>query len=134
MKINLIGSLNAIVLLMLIFAFTTNKANSQVKENSAIWESMKYGIFVHFVNGGEYGGMTPLNLSGGFPTDIDDFANNFDVQKFANDLQAMGFEYVIFIAWHVPENKIEINLANGCYLVSLSNSTELRIKKIIVNN
>jgi hypothetical protein len=32
------------------------------------------------------------------------------------------------------EQIIPINLANGCYLVSLSNSTELRIKKIIVNN
>jgi alpha-L-fucosidase 2 len=37
-------------------------------------------------------------------------------------------------AIYEPENKIEINLANGCYLVSLSNSTELRIKKIIVSN
>jgi len=37
-------------------------------------------------------------------------------------------------ASYEPEKRIEINLANGCYLVSLSNSTELRMKKIIVSN
>jgi uncharacterized repeat protein (TIGR02059 family) len=100
MKKNLTGSLKAIVLLMLIITFTANKANAQAKDNSATWESMKYGMFVHYVFGGEYGGMTPLSPKGGFPKDIDEFVNKFDVQKFANDVQAMGFEYVIFTAWH----------------------------------
>jgi hypothetical protein len=68
--------------------------------NKLSWEAMKYGLFVHFVYGGEYGGMTPLNKSGAFPANIDEFAEKFNVQKFANDVQTMGFEYVIFTAWH----------------------------------
>ena len=100
MKITLIGSLKAIALLVLIIALTASKASSQEKNNSATWESMKYGLFVHYVFGGEYGGMTPLSPKGGFPANIDEFVEKFDVQKFANDVQVMGFEYVIFTAWH----------------------------------
>jgi hypothetical protein len=33
-----------------------------------------------------------------------------------------------------PENNIAINLSNGCFLVALRNSNEIRTKKIIVNN
>jgi hypothetical protein len=98
-KRNFIG-LKTMFLLVLVLSFTINKGFSQAKNNSAIWESMKYGLFVHFVFGGEYGGMTPLSPAGGFPKDIDEFVNKFDVQKFANDVKAMGFEYVIFTGWH----------------------------------
>jgi len=33
-----------------------------------------------------------------------------------------------------PENSIAINLSNGCFLVALRNSNEIRTRKIIVNN
>jgi len=62
-------------------------------------------------------------------------------------IRSTGFEYdkteicdingkVLYskVSSYKPENKIEINLANGCYLVSLSNSTETRMKKVIVSN
>ena len=66
----------------------------------SVWELMKYGLFVHFVFGGEYGGMTPIGREGGFPPDIDAFAEAFDAEAFASNVQSMGFEYVIFTAWH----------------------------------
>ena len=50
MKINLIHSLKAIALLMLVIAFTASKASSQAIDNSAKWKSMKYGLFVNFAN------------------------------------------------------------------------------------
>ncbi len=75
-----------------------------VAENNATWETMKYGLFVHYVYGGEYGGMTPLSSAGGYPSNIDDFVNRFNVEKWADDVAAMGFEYVIFTAWHANMN------------------------------
>lgn len=88
-----------VVLFMLIGIVCINNSFSQVN-NKLSWESMKYGMFVHFVYGGEYGGMTPINKTGSFPANIDEFVEGFNVQKFANDVQTMGFEYVIFTAWH----------------------------------
>lgn len=80
--------------------FLTSGASAQVP----IWETMKYGLFVHFVYGEEYGLMTPMTPSGGEPEDINDFADSFDVEKFAEDVESMGFEYVIFTAWHANMN------------------------------
>jgi hypothetical protein len=88
------------IIIIFILGLFPHYGFSQVKSVEPNWETMKYGLFVHFVYGGEYGGMTPLGKTGGFPANIDEFAENFDVQKFANDVQAMGFEYVIFTAWH----------------------------------
>ena len=88
-----------IVIIAVIGIVGLNNSYSQIN-NKLSWEAMKYGLFVHFVFGGEYGGMTPLSKAGGFPKNIDEFAEKFDVQKFANDVQTMGFEYVIFTAWH----------------------------------
>lgn len=68
------------------------------------WETMKYGLFVHFVYGEEYGLMTPMTCKGEEPKDINEFADNFDVDKFADDVKSMGFEYVIFTAWHANMN------------------------------
>lgn len=69
-----------------------------------LWEIMKYGLFVHYVYGEEYGLMTPMSISGGEPKDINEFTETFDVDKFADDVAAMGFEYVIFTAWHANMN------------------------------
>jgi len=65
---------------------------------------MKYGLFVHLVYGHEYGDMNPLTSNGVFPKDINQFANSFDVNRFVDDVQSMGFEYVIFTAWHANMN------------------------------
>jgi alpha-L-fucosidase len=85
--------------LFIIFMLVGSSCTSEVK-NKPTWETMKYGLFVHYVFGGEFGGMTPMGKNGGFPANIDEFVERFDVEKFASDVQAMGFEYVIFTAWH----------------------------------
>lgn len=55
---------------------------------------MKYGYFVHYVFGGT------RKSDGNWPSDANDMANRFDATGFADDLQSMGVEYVIFTAWH----------------------------------
>ena len=70
------------------------------------WESMKYGLFVHHVYGGEFSLLTPLGPSGDAAKDIDDFVGRFDVDRWADDVAAMGFEYVIFTAWHANMNAL----------------------------
>lgn len=51
------------------------------------------GFFVHYV---------PHLTSGynGTIHDIDELANTFDAQQFANDMEEMGIEYVVFTVWH----------------------------------
>ena len=89
-----------LILILVFLSIITFVGKAQVPT----WETMKYGLFVHFVYGEEYGLMTPMTYKGGEPKDINDFANNFDVEKFADDVQSMGFEYVIFTAWHANMN------------------------------
>jgi autotransporter-associated beta strand protein len=60
------------------------------------WKTMKHGFFVHYVWDG-YGG--PLNADGTRPASINETADRFDATGFANDMEAMGVEYVIFTAW-----------------------------------
>ncbi|TAE75979.1 MAG: hypothetical protein EAZ65_08415 [Verrucomicrobia bacterium] len=55
---------------------------------------MKYGYFVHYVFGGV------RKNDGTWPSDANDLADRFDAVGFAEDLQSMGVEYVIFTAWH----------------------------------
>jgi alpha-L-fucosidase len=93
MRVSLINSLFVFLIL-----FSSCSNNNKALEPT--WETMKYGLFVHYVFGGEFGGMTPIGKNGGFPANIDEFAENFDVEKFADDVHSMGFEYVIFTAWH----------------------------------
>jgi len=62
------------------------------------WKTMKHGFFVHYVWDG-FGGVT-MNPDGSKPTSINDVADRFDAPGFANDMEAMGVEYVIFTAWH----------------------------------
>ena len=62
------------------------------------WKTMKYGFFTHYVWDGS-GNVTKLP-DGSAPPSIDYVADHFDAAKFANDLQSMGVEYVIFTAWH----------------------------------
>lgn len=68
------------------------------------WMNAKYGLFIHHVFGADVEDMTPLGPDGGYPEDIDDFVNRFDVERFAGQVEEMGFEYVIFTAWHLNMN------------------------------
>jgi len=69
-----------------------------------VWRDMKYGLFVHYVYGGENGGKTRLSNAGGYPVSIDDLVGRFNVSKWADDVKSMGYEYVIFTAWHANMN------------------------------
>jgi hypothetical protein len=53
-----------------------------------------YGIFVH------YGSMTRYP-DGSRQKNVDEAANNFDVQGFVDDIAKMSPEYLIFTAWHL---------------------------------
>lgn len=64
---------------------------------------MKYGFFAHYVWGGSAYGVT-RNRDGSLPISLDDLANRFDAAGFADDLESMGVEYVIFTAWHANMN------------------------------
>ena len=60
------------------------------------WKTMKHGFFVHYVWDGTHGSMRP---DGSKPTSINETADSFDAPGFADDMEAMGVEYVIFTAW-----------------------------------
>ena len=64
------------------------------------WKSLKYGIFSHFVWNGY--GMTAGAPSedGHLSTDIDHFAQSFDVKNYLDHIIAAKAEYVVFTAWH----------------------------------
>jgi hypothetical protein len=70
------------------------------------WEESKYGLFIHHVYGAGLEKMTPLSREGGFPGSLDDFVSGFQVERFAEEVKGMGFEYVIFTAWHFNMNAL----------------------------
>lgn len=69
------------------------------------FKTMKYGFFVHYVWAGAYGQLTK-DGAGQPAKSLDDLANRFDVEGFANDLAAWQVEYVIFTAWHANINPL----------------------------
>ncbi|MBL7969801.1 MAG: alpha-L-fucosidase [Prolixibacteraceae bacterium] len=92
----------AIVLSMQIFSVSclSRSASTSVKAEEILnsYQPLKYGLFVHYVPGGA---MYP---DGRWCNDLNELANVFDVQAFADDLAAMQVEYVIFTAWHANMN------------------------------
>jgi len=62
------------------------------------YQPLKYGLFVHYVPGGA---MYP---DGKQCNDLNELANVFDAQAFADDLASMKVEYLIFTAWHANMN------------------------------
>ncbi len=78
----------------MLLAMGTQAAGEEARSRSDQFASMRYGIFIHNVYKltGAPQGMTY--------TTPDEFANLFDVQAFADQMSAMGVEYVKFTAWH----------------------------------
>ena len=64
---------------------------------------MKYGLFVHYVWGADAYTVT-INRDGTKPAGLQDLADRFDAAGFADDVDSMGVEYVIFTAWHANMN------------------------------
>lgn len=64
------------------------------------WQTLKYGIFSHYVWNGY--GMTALqaNEDGTVAKTIDELANAFDVENYVNQLIEAKAQYVVFTAWH----------------------------------
>ncbi len=56
--------------------------------------SWRYGLFVHYVP------ELTVNRSGKAVYDINELADTFDAEGFAEDVVRMGAEYLIFTAWH----------------------------------
>lgn len=73
-------------------------------EAMARFESLKFGFFVHYVWAGS-GGLT-VNRDGSPAQSIDELADAFDANAFANDMASWGVEYVIFTAWHANLNPL----------------------------
>jgi hypothetical protein len=68
------------------------------------FQQRKHGLFVHYVFGGWMGNYTALGYQQGYPTDIDQLVNAFDVNTFADQVASMGVEYLIFTAYHANMN------------------------------
>ncbi len=64
------------------------------------WQTLKYGIFSHYVWNGY--GMTAFqaNEDGSVAKTIDEFADSFDVQNYVNQVIDAKAQYVVFTAWH----------------------------------
>lgn len=58
------------------------------------YESMRYGFFIHYI------APATFYKDGTKVTDVNEAADNFDVDGFVNDVVATGVEYIIFTAWH----------------------------------
>ena len=66
----------------------------------------KYGLFVHYVWGGDQRKSVTVGRDGKSFASFDEFANAFDAPGFARDLEKWGFEYVILTAWHYNINPL----------------------------
>ncbi len=92
--------------LLMVVLLAAGCATAQgVGSGAAEFRKMKYGFFVHYVWGGDYGNLT-INRNGQPPESFDALADGFDVQGFADDMAAWQVEYVIFTAWHANINPL----------------------------
>jgi len=66
----------------------------------------KYGMFVHYVWGGDQKKSLTVGRDGKPLATFDEFANAFDAPGFARDLEKWGVEYVILTAWHYNINPL----------------------------
>lgn len=66
----------------------------------------KYGLFVHYVWGGDQKKSLTMGRDGKPVATFDEFANAFDASGFARDLEKWGVEYVILTAWHYNINPL----------------------------
>ncbi|MEI7957310.1 MAG: InlB B-repeat-containing protein, partial [Verrucomicrobiota bacterium] len=82
--------------------FVANPSMPDSNDGLSNFRKMKYGFFVHYVHGSAY--TVTVDAAGIAPASLDELANRFDVQSFADDLATMQVEYVIFTAWHASMN------------------------------
>ncbi|TWU34602.1 Alpha-L-fucosidase [Novipirellula aureliae] len=80
--------------LLVMPALGYGQSATSTTENRDAYAHKSYGIFVH------YGSMTPYP-DGSRLKNVDEAADNFDVQGFVDDIAKMSPEYLIFTAWHL---------------------------------
>jgi pimeloyl-ACP methyl ester carboxylesterase len=69
-------------------------AGVDMRPNAVAFRQMRYGIFITQTHG-----LTAWPDGRGNAT-LDEFADAFDVKAFADQMERIGVEYVIFTAWH----------------------------------
>lgn len=57
-------------------------------------KSMKFAFFAHYVN------ELTCDENGNIARDVNDLANTFNAEAFADEMARMGVQYVVFTAWH----------------------------------
>ena len=70
----------------------------EVEKAHADYESMAYGIFVHYIS--EYASGSTKYIDGTNVLTVDDLADHFDAAQFAKDMDEFGVEYVLLTMWH----------------------------------
>ena len=87
-------SLNLLAALLVVQSSWSTDLNEAQKPNADAFKAMHYGIFIHNVYRRS---AAPEGVKYNNP---DEFANLFDVKEFANQMEAIGVEYVFFTGWH----------------------------------
>ncbi|MEY4387924.1 MAG: hypothetical protein RLY20_3207, partial [Verrucomicrobiota bacterium] len=109
---------------LIIPTLATNALAGSPNDGLANFRRMKYGFFVHYVWGGSAYTVT-VNADGSRPAGLDDLANRFDAQGFADDLAQMQVEYVIFTAWHANINCLWPSAAMNNWLTNHTSHRDL---------
>ncbi len=90
--------INIFINLLVIICLSSNPifANDKIERDSTPlkMQMLKYGLFVHYVPG-----LTTYK-NGILCKNIDSLTENFNENKFAQDLSEMKVQYIIFTAWH----------------------------------
>lgn len=76
------------------------------EEDVAFMKDLEYGLFFHYIWGGQGNGTTTIDENGNSPDNIHDFVNNFDVDQVVEDCEKFNAQYVIFTAWHYKMNPL----------------------------
>ena len=82
---------------------------------AAAFETMRYGIFNHVVYRLSIDPDGQKNYQS-----LDEFVDGFDVNTWADQIQAMGMEYVIFTAWHAAMCHLGPNDALDRWIASVA--------------
>lgn len=78
----------------------------QAAEENPVFKTAKYGIFIHNAWSGNPRNPLTLNADLTVPKSIDEMADQCDIKRLVQDLQAFNCEYVIFTVWHANMNPI----------------------------
>jgi len=98
---NLVPRLLFLLLLATFFCCTNNSARAEEynPKYSDVYK-MRLGLFIHWVGARPGAGTGIVMPDGSRAANIDAYAKSFDVEKIADDLASLGFEYVVLTNFH----------------------------------